>query len=395
MFKKVVFAFCGYMMSISFLPAQHNDLDNLLVSVEQNNAELIAFHASMNSQLLASLADNKLPDPQAGAYYLPWGSHLSGDYVELQLTQTFEFPTVYGVRKTLIEQQKEQLGTEYRLVRQDILLQVVQLWLEGVYLNQTKQVERERIQLSRQVFTQIETLFNAEEKSILTYNKAKIIWMQQQFALEKIEQGLLRVQNNLIQLNGGLPLTIEQQSFDGNLAIVSLDSLWQQNLEQDPNLNILKVQESLASQNIQLSHQLNRPKMTLGINYQGVSGEYYAGLFGGFSIPLWSNRNRVATAEAQYLYQQSYTTAKRSQRYTRLQTQYQRYQQMIKNYQEYEQMLSSLDSESLILTAYQLEEISFQNFYLELQFYYQASDKLREMEWAIFQLKAELLKFQL
>ncbi|MFK7924114.1 MAG: TolC family protein [Bacteroidia bacterium] len=395
MFKKVMSAFWGYMISISILPAQHNNLDRLLASVEQNNAELIAFHANMNSQLLGFQTDNKLPDPQAGAYYLPWGNHLSGDYVELQLTQTFEFPTVYGVRKTLIGQQNEHLETEYRLLRQDILLQVIQLWHEGVYLNQVKQTETERIALSRQVFTQIETLFNAEEKGILEYNKAKIIWMQQQFALEEIEHELARIQNHLSLLNGGLSISIEQQSFDDKLVIASLDSLWQQKLEQDPSLNILQVQEGLAAQNIQLSHHLNRPQLTLGINYQGVSGEYYGGVFGGFSIPLWSNRNRIAAAEAQYLYQQSHTTAKRSQRYTRLQTQYQRYQHLIKNYREYEQILNGLDSESLLLTAYQLEEISFQDFYLELQFYYQAADKLREMELSILQLKAELLKFQL
>lgn len=245
------------------------------------------------------------------------------------------------------------------------------------------------------VFEQIETLFKQEEKGILEYNKAKMVWMQHQFALKQIQLERERVLNDLTQLNGGKTISGTPTEYEGGLEIAPLDSLWQQSLQADPDLNILRAQEELAFQNLRLSRQQNLPKLTLGVNYQGLRGDNYTGFFGGFSIPLWSNQNRNAVAESRYLFQQSHSTAKRSQRYAELQNQYQQFQLLRDSYREYQQLLTGLNSETLLLQAYELGQISFLDFYMELQFYRQAYDKMQEMEWSLYQLKTELLSYQL
>ena len=296
MFKTILSVICGYIFSYSFLMAQTNHLGWLLESVKQNNPELIAFQKYMSHQRLSYQAENKLPDPQAGLYYLPWGEHISGDYTEFQLTQSFEFPTVYVARKVWIEEKYNQLDTEFQQLKQGVLLHTAKLWQEWIYLNQKQEIANRRIEQAQKVFEQIETLFKQEEEGILEYNKAKMVWMQHQFALKQIQLERKRVLNDLIQLNGGKSISGNPTEYEGSLQIGSLDSLWQQSLQADPDLNILGVQEAVASRNLRLSRQQNLPKLTLGVNYQGLRGDNYSGLFGGFSIPLWSNQNRKAIA---------------------------------------------------------------------------------------------------
>jgi hypothetical protein len=57
--------------------------------------------------------------------------------------------------------------------------------------------------------------------------------------------------------------------------------------------------------------------------------------------------------------------------------------------------MKSLDSESLLLKAFTLGELSFMEYYLELQFYRIALDKMLQMEKELKMLQAELLKHQL
>lgn len=67
------------------------------------------------------LSGNNLPDPEVGIFYLPFGENITGDYTEYQITQSFEFPTVYSSRKNLINQQVSQYELEYKARRQEIL----------------------------------------------------------------------------------------------------------------------------------------------------------------------------------------------------------------------------------------------------------------------------------
>ena len=57
--------------------------------------------------------------------------------------------------------------------------------------------------------------------------------------------------------------------------------------------------------------------------------------------------------------------------------------------------MRNLESEKLLLKAYMLGEYSFMDYYVELQFYRKASDKMLIMEKELQLLQAQLLKHQL
>lgn len=394
MLKNIVSAICGCLLSIGLF-AQTNGIDRVLREIGQNNKGLKAYQSFIESRQLEYKTSNNLPDPQFSAYYLPFGTHATSDYSEFQISQSFEFPTVYAARGRWIDRQGEQLQLEYAKLRQKVLLPAKKYCLELIFLKNREEVEQLRVRQARQVFDQVQELYENGQVGVLELNKAKIAWMQDQFVVEQIENERHNILLSLQKLNGGQPVFFDQAVFADNLQVAPLDSIWQQKTANDPALIALKGNEAVSLQQINLERNKVLPSLTAGFNYQGVREENFAGVYGGISIPLWNSRNKVKAAEAQYQYQQSYTDAITTELYANFQRQYNRYQLMLRKFREYQSTMDGLNSEGLLLEAYQLGEISFMEYYVELQFYRQAYDRMLQMEKELNQLKAELLTHQL
>ncbi len=394
MLKNNVLAFCVCLFSFVAVAQSPSTMD-ALQQIEQNNATLKAFSSLLESKKLTQKALNNLPDPQAGAYYLPFGNHTSGDYTEFQVTQSFEFPTVYSTRGTLIDMQEAQNAMEYQLKRQEVLLPALKLLNELIFLDKKEDVEQIRVLQSKKIFDQTNELFELEQVGILELNKAKIAWIQEQFKLDILGSDRKKIMIELKNMNGGIELDFAPNDYVGSLIVDDPESLWQEKMQVDPELRILGDQENVAQQQLKLSKNKTLPNLTAGYNYQGVSGSTYSGIYGGISIPLWSSRNTVKAAEANYDYQKSFTQVKTDVLHTKFLGKYEVYQVLLKKYQEYQSTLQSLGSEELLLQAFELGELSFMQYYIELQFYQKALDSMLEMENQLVQSKAELLKHQL
>lgn len=157
----------------------------------------------------------------------------------------------------------------------------------------------------------------------------------------------------------------------------------------------LKQQEAIAQQSLNLAKSKSLPNLTAGYNSQSVAGERFSGIYAGISIPLWSNRNKVKAAQSQLGYQQTFTSSRTLQAYAFFEKQYNDYQIMLSKFQEYETTLSGLNSDELLLQAYQLGELSFLEYYMELQFYRQAYDAMLNMQYQLHISQNQLLKHQL
>ena len=394
MYKKIVFALCGCLLSIGVI-AQSNDVESILQGVEKNNKELQAYQSYIDSKKLELKSTNNLPDPQLGAYYLPFGEHNTGDYSEFQISQTIEFPTVYGAKSKLIESQSQQLQFNYSVKRQEILSQAKKLCLELTYLDKRKNVEQERLQRSKTVFEQAQELYAKEEKSALEFNKAKVAWMQQQFEVQQIESDQQNILLSLKNLNGDVDITWNSPVYAADLGISDRDSLWQAKLAKDPELQKIQQQELLAQQTLKVAKSKSLPDLSLGYNYQGVAGSNYSGVYGGISIPLWSNKNKVLAAKSNLQYQTANSESYQSIIRVNFDKQYNEYSMLLLKYNEYQKTLTGLNSGEMLLIAYQQGEISFMEYYIELNFYNDAYDAMLIVENQLHQRKSQLLKHQL
>jgi len=392
--KNIVFAFCGCLFFISSF-SQNKNTDELLNEIEQNNIELKAYKSFIESRQLENKSSNNLPDPQFSGYYLPFGTNNTGNYTEFQISQSLEFPSVYGARSKWNDLKLQQLETAFSKVRQEVLLKAKSYIIELTILRKQKVIEGVRRNQSKQVFDQIQKLFNKEQVGILDLSKAKIAWIQEQFLVEQIDTEMQIVLTALEKLNGGKSVEVAQKRMEESKKIAQIETLWQEKISADPFIQELKANEAASLQKIKLEKNKVLPNLTAGYNYQGVKGNNYSGFYGGISIPIWSSKNKVKAAEANYRFEQSNTEVITTTHYVNFKEQYSRYQLLLKKYKEYQMTMESLNSEELLFKAYMLGEFSFMEYYLELQFYHNALDKMLQMEKEIYQLKAQLLKHQL
>ncbi|MDR9457649.1 MAG: TolC family protein [Salegentibacter sp.] len=394
MYRYIVSAVCGFLISIGSF-AQNTGMENILKEISQNNRQLKAYQSFIAGKNLGNKTENNLEDPQVSAFYLPFGEHQTGDYYEYQISQRLEFPTVYGARNKRIDKQKELLELEYKMMRQEVLLKAKKQLLELQSLKKRKELEEKRVEQAKQVYIQIQRLFDAEQIGILELNKAKLAWLQDQFERDQIA---IRIKNTLMdlqKLNGGNPIQTDQDRFLVDPEVAEMKTLWEEKLSEGTELQMLKARESLAEQQMKLEKNKILPDLTIGYNYQGVNSSNYSGFLGGLSIPLWNSNNKVKTAKVNLEYAQADTDAETAELYSEFQENYRQYQLLKSKYEEYQETFKDLNSEELLFKAYELGELSFLDYYREIEFYRQAYNKMLEMQRELFQLKAELLKHQL
>ena len=394
MYKNMLFALCGCWWSVGGF-AQSTAIESILKQVEQNTREVKALSEYAESEALSLKAGNKLPNPQLETFYLPLGRHAAGNYTEFQLSQSFEFPTVYRARSGLIAQQTAQLEWQYKAKRQEILAQAKDYCLNLVYLNKRLSVESLRVEQARQVFEQVQALYKKEQVGLLELNKAKVAWLQEQFKVQELKSERENLFLLLVGLNGGNKISFSATEYDTPLRLAAKDSLWQQKLLKDPLMAQLKQQEVIARQGLRLARNKTLPNLMAGFNSQGVRGERFSGVYFGVSIPLWANRNKVKAARSRVSFRESLATSAVTQGYASFGKEFNDYQFMLSKFREYETTLSGLNSDKLLLHAYQLGALSFLEYYMELQFYRQACDALLEIQYQLYKSQNQLLKYQL
>jgi len=276
MYRIIVSVVCGILISMSTI-AQDTGIKGILEQISQNNRQLKAYQSYMASQNLGNKTENNLQDPQVSAFYLPFGEHETDDYYEYQVSQRFEFPTVYGARSKRIERQKELLELEYEMLRQEVLLNAKKQLLELQTLQQREELEQKRVEQAKQVYNQIQRLFDAEQIGILELNKAKVAWLQEQFELDQIN---IRIRNTLLELqklNGGNAIEAEQVQFFADPELAEMQTLWEEKLSEDAEIQQLKARENLAQQQVKLEKNKILPDLSIGYNYQGVNSSNYSG----------------------------------------------------------------------------------------------------------------------
>ena len=390
----IVSAICGCLFYVVGF-SQDKNIGELLNEIEQNNIELKAYQSLIDGQKLQNKSGNNLPDPQLSGYYLPFGDHQTDDYTEFEISQSFEFPSVYAARNKWNNLKAEQSQAAYGEKRQEILLKAKKGLIELFILQKRKTIEDERKKQSQEVYEQMQELFNREQVGILDLNKAKVSWIQEQFVVEQLEAEIQNQRTALQTLNGNQPLGLDNLQLNIPFQIQTVADLWNEKLAKDPKLLELKAYEAAAQQNVQLEKTKILPDLSLGYNYQGVNGNNYSGVYGGLTIPLWNSKNKVKAAQANYEYQQSNTQVVQQMLYAKLQQEYNQYQLLLDKYTEYQDTMETLNSEELLFKAYNLGEYSFLEYYMEVQFYRDATDRMLQMEKQLQLLQAQLLIHQL
>ncbi|MBR5843602.1 MAG: TolC family protein [Bacteroidaceae bacterium] len=280
-------------------------IDNVLKSVAENNNSIKATQQDVSAAQTELSAENCLENTTFEFEYL-WAEKQvpGGNKYGFSIMQGFDFPTVYGQRRKLINAQNALGTSQVNYVRQSVLLDARNLFIKIVYLNKQIEVASEREYIARALVDMYKTRLEAGDASRLDVNKVEIERLSQSSRLKMLENERNAAIADLVVCNGGkeLPVSASQMTQYPMIAMpASIDEVTAQWQEADANMTFLRKQQEVAESFTAVSKEGWIPKFELGYKQAYEVGDMFYGLAVGVSLPLFKTSNEVKTAQARAL----------------------------------------------------------------------------------------------
>jgi outer membrane protein TolC len=370
-----------------------NNIDNVLISIERNNTSLKAIREDVDAQKLENKTGIYLPNPEVEFNYL-WGyPGIIGNRNDVNVRQTFDFPTVTGMKKKISDKRNNLLDLQYKAERLDILMQARQYCLDLIYCNAMKDELDRRLEHAEIIAGGYENRLEKGDANILEYNKAKLNLATAKGEAANLETERKSVLAELKRLNGGSDVSMNDREY-GDAGLPNSFDEWFARAEQsNPTLEYVKQEVEIAKSSIALNRAMSLPGISAGFMREKVMGEAYQGISVGVSIPLWENKNRVKQAKAALKAGEAKQVDSRLQFYEYLKNLYEKAKGLRSVALEYKQAISSLNNTALLQKALDAGEISLLDYIVELGLYYNAVNLKLNSEREFRKTLAELQKW--
>ena len=371
------------------------NIESVLLEIESNNTKLSAYRNLNEAQKLENKTGIFLENPEVEFNYL-WGDPAAiGKRQDFSVSQSFDFPTSYGIKKKIANAKNEQADLDFELQRKSILFQAKIICNQLIYLNALNVVLEKRTKHASNISNAFNIKFEKGEINIIENNKAQFNLLNAQKELEanQTEREILKAK--LTGLNGGKTIIFGQSTFAPVILPVDFDTWFSENEAKNIYLHQASNEIGISEKQIKLSKALSLPKFSGGYMSESVVGESFQGIAVGMSIPLWENKNKVKLATAQQQVALEIANDKKIQSYNQLKGQYEKAKSLQKTLAGYRKVLQVVNSTDLLKKALDAGELSLIEYMLELTLYYETADKFLGVENELNQLAAGLYFFEL
>jgi outer membrane protein TolC len=368
----------AFFASIS-LNAQSN-VATALKAIEENNSTLKALKQTAEAQKLENRTGIYLANPEAGFNYL-WGSPSAiGNRTDLNVTQTFDIPTITGMKSKIADERNDLVEWQYKAERMHILLEAKQFCMELIYFNALRKELEIRLQHAGTIAAGYQSRLIGGNANRLEYNKAQLGLSSINGEIARIDVERNALLSELKRLNGGKEIALDDYQFNQEQLPLNFDDWYVQAEQKNSILAYVKQEVELSQTQVSLNKAMGLPTISAGYMSENVVGQKFQGVALGVSIPLWENRNRVKQAKAAVVAAQLRETDSKQQFYNQLQIQYNRAIGLKTIAETYRKSLSTANSTELLKKALDAGEISLLEYMVELGLYYNMVNQTLEAE---------------
>lgn len=277
----------------------------ILESVANNNNSIKAAQEEATAAQTELSAANCLENPSFEFEYL-WAKNQvpGGNKYSFAIMQGFEFPTVYGERRKLINSQNSLNEAQVKLAQQEALLEAREICIKIVYLNKQIELVTERVEMARSLVEYYHNRLVAGDANQLEVNEVEIDYLSQSSRLRMLVSERNAAQSLLVACNGGYALPIDAATLTQYPIIAmpaSLDEAVAQWKEHDASISMINNQMQMAESLTSVSKQGWIPSFEVGYKQVYESGAMFYGLGVGVSLPLFKTNNEVKSAKARAL----------------------------------------------------------------------------------------------
>ena len=385
-----------FLVMLSFsLGYSQSSIDNALTEIAKNNKTIQANTQYWNAQKVQYKTGNTLYNPTIEYDYLKGSPANAGNQTDIVVTQSFDFPTVYGKKNELANQLGIQADLQLKAANQELLLEAKKICIELVYRNKLQVPLTKRKEATEKWLANFRKKLTNGDGTILDVNKAEIQLLEIKKQFQDNTSEIAKLNEQLTSLNGGTAINLTDVVYFDIPVIPDFETLEKEIEQQDYVKKTLEQEKIIAQKQIDISKALTLPKMELGYHYQGILGQTYNGIHTGISLPLWESKNTVKLQKAKMTYTESVLIDHANEHYYEIKQLYGRYENLTSILSEYEKIQQSAEPIRLLDKALSAGQISVLEYFVELNYYNTTYNSYLEIEKEYYEVVATLLKYQL
>lgn len=387
----VTIALCLYTFGI----IANNSINNILSNIERNNTELRAYNASIASDSANISTTNNLDDPKIDFEY-NFGD--IGDKWGIGISQGFDWPGSYSARNKANNSKIASLRQTYKIKRLDIILKAKLLYINIVMLN--RQIDYQQLILNNieDLYNQYTKAYNHGETSIIDINKIKIEQIATKQQLDELTSKRNSIIDKLVGLNNNEQFSDVDLTELKDYPVEELNSYEDYKIAfetNDPQYAYYASIDKAITDDVSVAKMGWLPKFELGYKYINELGDKFNGVTAGITVPIFSNRKKVASAKTQSITndmnRQDYEVANHS----RIKVQYAKAVSLRAQLNLYKDVVGDDNNFVVLRKALNGGQMSLLNYLLEMRYFLEATNKYIELEYNYHEVLAELNKYDL
>ncbi len=370
-------------------------MSDILLQVSENNLELKSAKAEHEANSLSYKTGNGLPGFAAEYEYISANTPQKVYQHDFLAKQEFAFPSVYQKRKQLSNEQMKQ-SEEWVSGRRQVILNESRLSYIRIvyYLKLQKELLKVKNNTEKVLAATGEQL-NKGSGNILEMNKARLQMLDAEnkyFSNESLlEQELI----HLTALNGGKPVNPSGFEYEAAVLLPEFELLESEIESYDPELKMIRSEQSIAEKRIRIARSENLPSFSLGYRYQGLAETNFNGIHAGIKIPLWEHKNKLKFQKADLIRVELAMDEHLNEHRFRIMKLYEKYKTTKARLETYQSALAGIKTPELLSKAFDAGHISLSEYYMDMNLYLHSQENLLQYERELQEIVAMLTMHKL
>lgn len=369
-------------------------VDNALKEIEGNNPLLKSGVLWKEAKQAEASTGITPANPFVEAGWFPAEEKGAGMKKTWGISQSFDFPTLYFQKVKKANTSKAIADVEYRMLRQEVLLDAKSTLIEFFYEKQVLIKLKERVEQTQQLVGWFQKRVETGDASALDLNNARTRLLNINDRLIICEANIEVLTRKLVQLNGGKSIPFG----DALITIPILpnrDSIITALKANDPRFTLLSLNGKQSVENLNIAKGQWLPNFEVGYESEKTKAETFTGFRVGLSIPLWGNAGQVKAAKAKRFAVDAEIVSVESQLLAEIEKEYLSAKNAQQRFINFTEFLKSCSNISLLRKSLELGNISAINYFNEVEYLYDIQDKGIETEKELVISITKLERFKL
>jgi len=381
------------LITITLTSLAQVSINDALNQIEANSPAIAALKAQVDFQKAEARTNLLPPNPTLEGGRFPAVEGAGVKYA-WGVSQSFEFPTVYAKRNQLARANDKFADVSFSAARQEVLLQAKHVILEYIHAKRMLAELNQREKFASNMLGIIKKKVDAGQATAIDLNNARLRMVEatQNASSMRSQKNILR--RKIVLLNGGQELAVT----DSLLLLLPLDereTVFSQFAQSDPRFAETQQLVAMAEQSKLLVAHQGLPELNIGYQSEQAGAEHFTGFKAGLSIPLWGNSGNRRAAAIKLNSSQAHALSQRAMLELEFEELYQQTLSIKSQLDELRKALKSNNNLELTQRALEAGEVSVIDFFNEVTFLYEITDKVFDLELQYARRYAELHRFEL